>query len=421
MNFGSPLFAGCLAERNITSPTDIQARVMPLLSQGKSVIFRSATGTGKTFAYLVPLLERLEGGGGPSGLSGSAGPAMMICAPTHELCAQIKNEADFLLRGMRRENAEGGHGEEGGPPPVSRVPSVLLLAGSGNIARQIDAIKKQKPLVVAGNPGRLVKLVRAGKLRTAALRFLVLDEGDRLAADELFGETSLLMGLLKNVTQAASCSATLSAKSRERLLSLFARLAEGKEAGDLEDPVVVEGGGEEILRERIQHWAFFSERRRKIDTLISFLSAGKPKKTLVISGGGGQPGIIFSRLRHAGFPAAALYGGLDKKERKAALDGFRSGKFSVLVSSDLAARGLDVPDITHVVELDVPQDGGVYVHRAGRTGRAGKTGIMASIGDGEEMRRLQRIEKQLGITVYPKELRGGRVTVPAPDPDPREP
>jgi superfamily II DNA/RNA helicase len=373
---------------------------MPLLSEGKSVIFRSATGTGKTFAYLVPLLERLEG----EGMAGLPGPAMMICAPTHELCAQIKNEADFLLRGM---TASAEHGAEGGP-----VPSVLLLAGSGNIGRQMDALRKRKPLIVAGNPGRLVKLVRAGKLLPSAVRFLVLDEGDRLAADELFPETSLLAGLLRGVTQAAACSATLSAKSRERLLSLFALFALGGGG----DPLVVEGGGEEILRERIRHWAFFSEGRRKIHTLVSFLSAEKPGKALVISGGGGQPGIIYSRLRHAGIAAAALYGGLDRKERKAAMDGFRSGKFSVLVSSDLAARGLDVPGITHVVELDVPPDGGAYVHRAGRTGRAGKTGVMVTIGDGEEMRRLERLEKQLGIVVYPRELSGGRVTVPPQEP-----
>ncbi|MDR0601142.1 MAG: DEAD/DEAH box helicase [Treponema sp.] len=396
MSFGHPLFAECLAERNITSPTDIQARVMPLLCGGKSVIFRSATGTGKTFAYLVPFLERLEGAGG-----GAPGPRMMICAPTHELCAQIKGEADFLLRGMAKAV----------PSPALRIPPALLLAGSGNMSRQIESLKKEKPLIVAGNPGRLLKLALMGKLRPLSFRFLVLDEGDRLVSDEMFEETASLVRLLRGLTQGTSCSATLSGKSRERLLSLFALFA--GEQGE-EGPLVVEEDGGEVLREHIEHWAFFSERRRKIDTLVSFLAAVKPKKALVISGGGGQPGIIFSRLRRAGVRAAALYSGLDRGERKAAVDAFRSGKIPVLVSSDLAARGLDVPGITHVVELDVPEDGGVYIHRAGRTGRAGGRGIMATIGDGEEMRRLERLEKKLGITVYPKELFGGRVTVPSP-------
>jgi superfamily II DNA/RNA helicase len=391
MKSGSPLFDKCLAARGITGATDIQKKVTPLIAGGKSVIFRSATGTGKTFAYLIPLLERLlETGGGR--------PAMMICAPTHELCAQIKREADFLIKGI--EHPETGR--------KNFFPPALLLAGSGNIGRQKEALKKNRPSVVVGNPGRIITLARTGKLRLSGIRFFVLDEGDRLTADELFEETAELAGMLGPGVQAAACSATLSAKSRERLVSLLG----GKDAEESGGLLVVETDEREILRERIQHWAFFSERRRKIDTLISFLRAAKPKKALVISGGGGQPGIIFSRLKRAGAGAGALYGGLDKRERKAAMDGFRYGKIPVLVSSDLAARGLDVPDITHVIELDVPESGGAYVHRAGRTGRAGKRGVMVTIGDEKEMRRLERIEKQLGLTVYPKILYRGRVAVP---------
>jgi superfamily II DNA/RNA helicase len=100
---------------------------------------------------------------------------------------------------------------------------------------------------------------------------------------------------------------------------------------------------------------------------------------------------------------------MDRKTRKDALDGFRSGRYPVLVSSDLAARGLDIPGITHVIALDVPADGEAYIHRAGRTGRAGKRGLMVSIGDGEEMRRLAGLEKKLGLVVYPKALYGGKI------------
>jgi superfamily II DNA/RNA helicase len=110
---------------------------------------------------------------------------------------------------------------------------------------------------------------------------------------------------------------------------------------------------------------------------------------------------------------------MDKKSRKEAIDGFRSGKITVLVSSDLAARGLDIPGITHVIALDVPSEGGPYVHRAGRTGRAGKRGIMITIGDEVEMRRLARLEKKLGIIMYPKVLYRGRVCVPDGVPDDR--
>ncbi|MDR0710260.1 MAG: DEAD/DEAH box helicase [Spirochaetaceae bacterium] len=391
MKFESPLFAKCLGDRGITGPTEIQKLVMPLIASGKNVIFCSATGTGKTFAYLIPMLEKIAGDvpetGGPA--PKRSGPALMICAPTHELCAQIKNEAGFLIGGME------GSGDL----------SVLSLAGSGSIKRQIEALKK-RPALVVGNPGRLLALARQGKLKTAGIRRVVLDEGDRLVSDELFEETAALAALLDRSVQRVSCSATFRPASRKRIEALF-RQADG--AAPADEMLFVETSEQEILRNRIRHWAFFCERRRKINTLLAFLAAAKPKKALVFSDGGGQPGIILARLRHGGIRAAGLYSGLDKKARKAAIDGFRSGKIAALVSSDLAARGLDVPDITHVIALDVPAEEGPYIHRAGRTARAGKRGIMVTIGDADEMRRLVRLEKKMGIAVYPKELYGGRV------------
>jgi superfamily II DNA/RNA helicase len=239
------------------------------------------------------------------------------------------------------------------------------------------------------------------KLKLRGIRFLALDEWDRLISPETLEETASLLGLLSPGPARplwAACSATLQGKNREQLLALMG-----------EDCETVETEEREILRERISHWAIFSERRRKIDTLRSFLSAARPKKALVFSGGGGQPGIILSRLQYARIPSAGLWGDMDRKTRKDAIDGFRSGRYPVLVSSDLAARGLDIPGVTHVIALDVPADGEIYIHRAGRTGRAGKRGLMVSIGDGEEMRRLAGLEKKLGLVVYPKALYGGRI------------
>jgi superfamily II DNA/RNA helicase len=192
----------------------------------------------------------------------------------------------------------------------------------------------------------------------------------------------------------------MSAKDRDPLISIM-----GPDAG------FVETEEQEILRERIQHWAIWSEARRKVQTLRSFLAAVQPRKALVFASRSWDAEKIVSQLRH--LSAAALYGGMDKISRRNAVTSFRSGKTAVLVSSDLAARGLDIPGISHVIALDVPQDGEIYIHRAGRTGRAGKRGIMVSIGDGDEMRRLAWLEKRLGLTVYPKELCQGQVIAPA--------
>jgi superfamily II DNA/RNA helicase len=377
----APFFVKRLGERNIFKPTEIQRQVIPRLFEGKSTLFRSATGTGKTFAYLVPFLQRILEDPGAKG----GGPSLLVAAPTYELCAQIKEEADFLLK------AAGSDAEH----------RVSLLIGSANLSRQIEALKKEKPLVVVGNPGRLRLLARMEKLKTRSIRFLALDEWDRLISPETLEETASLIEILRRGPSGllwAACSATLQGKNREQLLALMGEACE-----------TVETEEQEILRERIGHWAIFSERRGKIDTLRAFLSAARPKKALVFSGGGGQPGIILSRLRYARIPSAGLWGDMDRKTRKDAIDGFRSGRYPVLVSSDLAARGLDIPGITHVIALDVPADGEAYIHRAGRTGRAGKRGLMVSIGDGEEMRRLAGLEKKLGRVVYPKELYGGRI------------
>jgi superfamily II DNA/RNA helicase len=381
----SPGFIEKLRERDIREPTPIQSLVIPPLLAGKNVLFRSATGTGKTFAYLIPLFQTILGFGGTGQGEdpGRGGVELLVAAPTLELCSQIKKEADFLLNGQE--------------PPVK----VSLLIGSANLDRQIGLLKKDRPRVIVGNPGRLLLLARMKKLKLGNLRALVLDEGDRLFAEELAADTRELAGLISRDRQTAACSATISPKNRELLLPFMGEGVLFEDAGD-----------EGVLRDGIEHWAFFCEERRKIQSLRSLLAAVKPKKALVFSGGGGQPGNIVSQLQYHHVPAAGLYGDMDKKTRKEAIDGFRSGKIAVLVSSDLAARGLDIPGITHVIALDVPVEAGPYVHRAGRTGRAGKRGIMITIGDEDEMRRLARLEKNLGIIVYPKVLYRGQVCVP---------
>lgn len=372
-----------LAERSIIEPTEVQASVIPLLSAGRDLAFRSATGTGKTFAYLVPVLQGIE----DARASGSfgRGPLAVICAPTFELCAQIKGEAEFL-----------------GAAFDPRV-KVALLTGDANIARQIDKLKADKPQIVVGAPGRLVQLEKMGKLVLERVRWLVLDEADRLVSDEMIDLTRTFVDRLPPERVTAACSATLTPRSRVR----FAPFLRGDALSeDIDDAV--------MLKTMIEHWAFFSEGRRKIATLRSFLFAAKGAKTLVFSDRGGQVENIYSQLRHHGIAVSALFGDMDKVERKKSMDDFRAGRSDVLVTSDLAARGLDVPDLTHVVQMDVPETPEGYAHRAGRTARAGRKGVMATIGDEIELPRLASLEKKLGIVIYPKVLFGGVIRAPDP-------
>ena len=378
-----------LAERGIVEATEVQERTIPLIAAGRDVAFRSATGTGKTFAYLLPILQRLAEGETP-GVPGSRGPVVIVCAPTFELCAQIKGEADFL--GAAFQGA-----------PFERPMKAALLTGDANIARQIDRLKSDKPAVIVGTPGRIIQLEKMGKLKAHAVRYLILDEADRLFSEELKEISTQCISRMPAERTTIACSATLSRKAREKLAP-FMKLDSARE--DIDDAMV--------LRTMIEHWALFCEGRKKISELRSFLLAAKPDKTLVFTDRGGQVGNILGQLRHHGVSATGLYGDMDKVERKKAIDDFRAGRAKVLVTSDLSSRGLDIADVTHVVALDVPESPEAYAHRAGRTARAGRRGIMATIGDEIELPRLAALEKKLGIVVYPKVLYAGKIIAPEP-------
>jgi superfamily II DNA/RNA helicase len=401
-----------LEERNINEPTEIQCKVIPRLMAGENVFFSSETGTGKTFAYLLPMLSRLISfssvSSAPSG--GNFGVKLLIVAPTLELCTQIKSELDFLLINTQLQS--------------------FLAIGSVSMDRQIENLKKIKPGIIVGNPNRLLVLAKKGLIKFNNLCYLVMDEADRLISDEMIDDTKELCKIIRrssckggNNAVIAACSATLNEKCREKLLfALYDRITVSPEI------VFLESEAHEILRDKIEHWAIYSEKRRKDQTLRSLLSALKadmPKKNksrikiLVFTSRGDEAAIILSRLLYHNVKAAGLFGKVGKKplsgaERKAALDSFRNGSIEALISTDLAARGLDIPGINCVVALDVPQDSDVYIHRCGRTGRAGKCGVMITIGDETQMHLLAAMEKKLKIKIYPKELHYGHVVAPLP-------
>jgi len=417
----APCFISRLEERNIRKAADIQKKVIPRLAAGESVFFSSATGTGKTFAYLLPLLGRLLEQDAWSGGKNAPWPRLLIIAPTLELCSQIKGELDFLLE----QSAISANAENEQPPGSLRS---CLLIGSVNPERQIEMLKKNKCAVIVGNPARLLVLAKMGKLRFSGLNCLVLDEADRLVSGELSGETRELCEMIRrslrdtNGLTIAACSATMNEKNREKLLSL-AVFRDEKNANISRNVDFIESEGNEILRERIEHWAIFSEKRRKIQTLRSLLSAIKAKKSrsraLIFTSRGDEAEMVLSRLLYHHVNAAGLFAKSGKKPlagtaRKEALDAFRRGDVDALVSTDLAARGLDIPDITHIIALDVPSDSEVYIHRCGRTGRAGKYGVMVTIGNETQMRLLASLEKKLKIRVHPKELYEGRICAPPP-------
>lgn len=355
-----------LAGLGITSPTPVQEQVIPRLLAGENLLFQSETGTGKTFAYLLPLINKIET------LSDNQRVRIIVVAPTFELASQINSACKS----------------------ITKHKSALLIGGAP-IKRQIEVLK-EKPEIIIGTAARLVELIRLKKLKTDGLFAIVFDETDRLVKKEALEDTSALRELLPAGCQIIACTATINKQTK----IFFA------DAKNLVMPA------EDVLKKRITHWAIYAETRDKIDTLRKFLHAEKPSKALIFTSRADQVENIYQKLRYKKIECECIHAKTDKQKRKSTMDRFRSGKVSILVTSDLGARGLDIPDISHIIQMDLPSDDDFFIHRSGRTARAGKTGINLVIGDEWEMRHYAQLEKKLGITVYPKEIRDGKVCQP---------
>ena len=370
--------ASKLEEIGITEPTEVQKKIIPLISEGKNIMFQSETGTGKTFAYLLPLLSRLNS-------TENRMARLMIASPTYELASQIKVQVQ----------------------KISGIKCALLIGGAP-ISRQIELLK-EKPEIVIGGPARLLELIHLKKLKADGIETLVLDEADRLLSPELRDSTKGLMERLPKSVQLIGNSATVSKYTRE----ILQKARNGILNDEKENAILfVALPMENVLRKQISHWAIFSERRDKIDTLRSFINAEKPKKLLVFTSKSDQIEKIASKLRFKKIDCETLCGKTNKVDRKSAIDRFRSGKTKILITTDLASRGLDIEGITHVVQMDLPEKEDFFIHRAGRTARAGATGINCVIGDAWEMENYARLEKKLKITVFPKMLYKGNVVDP---------
>lgn len=359
-----------LSKLDISTPSLIQQKTIPEVLQNKNVVFESETGTGKTFAYLLPLIQNLEN-------CKSNEDKIIILAPTYELASQIKLTAS----------------------QVTSLKASLFIGGTP-IKRQIEVLK-DKPQIIIGNPSRILELIHLKKLKTSNVKALVLDEADRLVSVEIADETKKLISTIPCDAQFIACTATLNQNTKHTLKGLFSNLSE----------IILPK--EDILSKKITHYALFAESRDKISTLKSFILAENPEKLLVFTSRADQVENIAQKLQYKKVDCMALHAKTNKKERKAAIDRFRNGKCRILITSDLASRGLDIPGITHIVQMDLPSNEDFFVHRSGRTARAGKSGINVVIGDEYEMRKYAALEKKFGLKVYPKMLYKGKLVNPS--------
>lgn len=360
-----------LAEYGITEPSPVQAETIPAILEGKDVLAQSQTGTGKTLAYLLPILQRID----PAIKS----PQVLILAPTQELAMQI-------LRESQR------YGESLG------IQTQALIGGAA-IGRQIEKLKLHPQLVV-GTPGRIKELLAVKKLKMHEVKTLVVDEVDQVFQLGGSGDVEHIIRAALRDRQLLFLSATVSSEIR----SLAYR--------EMKNPAEIGIEPEQRTSKTLEHVYFVTEEREKIDTLRRIVRTYNAPKAIVFVNNTQDIGEVEAKMNFVGLHAQALYGDADKTTRSLVLRRFREGSIQLLIASDVAARGLDIEDLGLIINYDPPIDSEHYVHRSGRTGRMGRKGLAVSLVTAREEFIIRKFAKELGIEFMQRALFGGRIVEP---------
>jgi ATP-dependent RNA helicase RhlE len=345
-------------------PTPVQERCIPLILEGRDVIGSAQTGTGKTAAFALPILSRLED---------RRGPRCLVLEPTRELAVQVETAFQYYARFTEIE--------------------IGVVYGGVGYDRQKKLIQFGVDVVVA-TPGRLLDLLQQGLLRLDQIQILVLDEVDRM----------LDMGFLPDVKKIVQLCPT------ERQTLLFSATIppeiESLSSWVLRDPEIVEIGVRRSVAETVTHAFYPVAVAQKFDLLVALLEQTHYESVIVFTRTKQAADEISDRLKALKHSVTVLHSDRKQSERTAALAGFKSGKYEVLVATDIAARGLDIAGVTHVINYDIPLHPEDYVHRIGRTGRAEQAGDAVTLATAEELKAMTDIEKFINQKVPRLKLEG---------------
>ena len=359
-----PLVRGILAT-GYTAPTEIQSQAIPAAIEGRDVIGCAQTGTGKTAAFVLPILDRLfhEKAGQKKIIKS------LILTPTRELALQI--EKSILGYGRFLDLR------------------VLAVYGGVNIQPQLSALRRGIEIVVA-TPGRLMDHMQRRTIDLRHVEVLVLDEADRMLDMGFINDVRKIVGTLPKNRQTMLFSATISPE------------VEALAADMLKSPKVIQIGRPRNPIETITQHFYAVEKSMKIDLLLHMIEDWRMFSVLVFSRTKYGADKISRRLTRAGIVAVSIHSNRTQNQRQQALDGFRSGRYHVMVATDIAARGIDVEGISHVINYDVPTHAEDYVHRIGRTGRATATGDAITFVSSEEQKYLREVGKFIGRKLQPE-------------------
>jgi len=353
-----------IAAAGYTEPTPIQVQAIPVAVTGRDVLGIAQTGTGKTAGFVLPMLARLEAGRARARM-----PRSLILAPTRELAAQVAQS--FEKYGINHRL------------------SVALLIGGVSFDDQLRKLDRGVDVLIA-TPGRLLDHFGRGKILLTGVEILVIDEADRMLDMGFIPDIERICKLLPPRRQTLFFSATMPPEI-QRLVDTF-----------LKDPVRIEvsrpatapGAITQLFR-----YCASTEDWEKREMLRELIRTENVKNAIIFCNRKRDVAILLKSLQKHSFNAGALHGDMDQMSRTATLDAFREGRITLLAASDVAARGLDIPDVSHIFNFDVPWQSDDYVHRIGRTGRAGKEGRSLTLVTPDDIKQLKDIERMLGAPV----------------------
>ncbi|MBT3193856.1 MAG: DEAD/DEAH box helicase [Verrucomicrobia bacterium] len=350
-------------DQRYATPTPIQEKAIPPALAGRDVFGCAQTGTGKTAAFVLPILQQLDADGP---CNGKRRIRALVLTPTRELAAQISESAATY----------GAH------LPLTHT----VIYGGVNQNKQVNAIRRGIDVLVAC-PGRLLDLMNQGIVDLRGIEYFVLDEADRMLDMGFIHDVRRIIAKLPKQRQTLFFSATVPNAIRELADSL------------LTDPVTVRVTPAATTAETVDQALYMVGRKRKLDLLRHLLKDHTMQRTLVFTRTKHGADRVAKRLIKDKVPAAAIHGNKSQNARTRALEAFKRGDARVLVASDIAARGIDIDSISHVINYELPHEPETYVHRIGRTGRAGNSGRAISFCDLEEQPRLRSIEKLIRTAI----------------------
>ncbi|WP_216830032.1 DEAD/DEAH box helicase [Alkalihalobacterium elongatum] len=357
--------------QGFTLPTEIQERLIPAIKSGKDVIGQSQTGSGKTLAFLLPIVDVID--------SEREEVQAVITAPTRELASQIFNELKKLL----------DHQEE-------QTIQAKLLVGGTDRSRMIDKLEKTQPHIVIGTPGRINDLIKDQALTVQETPILVVDEADQM----------LDMGFLEDVDKLASRMAVdlqmlvFSATIPEKLQPFLRKY--------MNNPRHVHVKPEHATAPKIEHRLIALRHRNKIEVTIEVAKVVNPYLAIIFTNTKEQADEVADAMLSAGLNVGRLHGGLQPRERKQVMKQVNDVKIQYLVATDLAARGIDIKGITHIINYNIPKDLDFYIHRVGRTARAGNEGLAVTVYEPHEQEAIEKLMKR-GIAFTFTDIKNGEL------------